>query len=466
MSAVNDVLELTNLSAEMTVLATLMRGDGDAAVRMAERLRYQDFSLPRNQVAFQAIRNVLHSVEALDRQSVLAESIAVARDLKLKVKLDAALFDELDTYDTRRGPAYAETVARLSWHRRAGDFAQWYLNSLAERPDPEEFFAESQEKFGALMPPSTSGRFVLGPDAARAHEADIDERIAMAKAGTVTGWPWPWPNWNRHVRQLRPGMVGLVAAMAGMGKSTVLDIVAEHWALATNKHIVIVHLEDSLDYKKDRQDARWAKVSLQHIEDGTLSTDERRRIALAHESIARHLPNVHYLEAAGMTMSEITAELTFRHEEGHCDAVVLDYLDKVHPSRSQVNLFGNNIWERQSHDLELLKTFAEKAKVPVLTANQGNKSMGDENKGKRGGIQGTGAKSHKPQLVMIMHREKAGSSPIKDDEGEIIALPGEYSPVIEWTIEKQNRGRTGNLFNQFLIGERFDIVDIERVELN
>jgi replicative DNA helicase len=464
MSAVNDVLELVNASAEKTVLAFLIRGDGDAAVQMADKLRWQDFAIPQNQVAFQAISNVLHSTEAVDRQSVLAESITVARDLKVKTRLEMAFFDELDTYDTRRAPAYAETVSRLSWHRRAGDFAQWYLNSLAERPDPGEFFAESHEKMTALMPPSTSGRFVLGPDAAAEHEADIEQREKDAKAGITNPFTWPWPHWNQYVRPLRPGMIGLVAALPGMGKSTVLDLIAEHWALS-GIHVTLVHLEDSRKYKKDRQLARWAKVSLRAIEDGTTTAEERRRIVAAQANIRKFLPTLHYLEAAGMSMSEIQAELTFRHEKGEAGAAVVDYLDKVHPSRSQVQLFGNNIWERQSHDLEILKTMAEKLHIPVMTANQGNKSMGGENKGNRAGIQGSGAKTQKPQLVLIMDREKAKDSPIKDDEGTVIALPGEYSPVIEWTIEKQNRGRTGNLFNQFLIGERFDIVDIERVEL-
>jgi replicative DNA helicase len=260
-------------------------------------------------------------------------------------------------------------------------------------------------------------------------------------------------------------MVGLMAALAGMGKTTILDTIAEHWAM-NGQNVVLVHLEDSLEYKLDRRLSQWSKVPLAHIEDGNYAPGEWDKVQEAQAALARAVPTLHYFEGAGMNMYEIVTELAFRVQEGTCNAVVFDYLDKTAASRNQGQLFGSNIWERQANDLELLKTFAEKNKVVVFTANQGNKSMGATGRAERSGIQGSGAKSQKPQLVMLLERERAGEEGILDDDGEVLALPWHYSPIMEWTIEKQNRGASGS-FRQYLDGQTFNVydIDVQRIPL-
>ena len=50
------------------------------------------------------------------------------------------------------------------------------------------------------------------------------------------------------------------------------------------------------------------------------------------------------------------------------DCEILDYIDKVRPSNKQAKLYGSSIYERQGDDMEILKSFAEFAGVPVMTA--------------------------------------------------------------------------------------------------
>jgi len=457
-SPAQQVLELTHPTAESTVLAAMRRGSVDDAIYMADNLQAADFADPRRRVVFQAMVNVLRGTEPLDDSAILAECGQVARDMRLDVRIDGGYLAGLEG-DPLRGRAYAATVKRLAWLRSGGEFAYWYIQRLQERPDPEQFFAEAQERLQTLQPPAKTQRFVYGWDTVSNHRADIAQRVADAKDGKANPFLWPWGSWNAMIRPLRPGMLGLVAAADGVGKSTYLELIAEHWAKG-GLHTVYVHLEDSLDYKLDRRLARHARVPLQAIEDGTQTEAQQASMDRAQANIDRYLPTLHYFDAAGMSMVEVTQELRARVQEGVCQAVVLDYLDKVQPSRAQAKLYGDQIWERQGNDVEMLKTFAEKCRLPVMTASQGNKAMQGSGTKTRKDIQGSGAKTQKAQMVAILTRDIVGDKGLQDERGEVLADPGEYSPFIDVRVDKQNRGKTGITIRQFLIGQYFDIRDV------
>ena len=460
-SQAQQVLELTHPTAETTVLTAMRRGATEDAVHLADVLNSADFADPRNRVAFQAMVNVLRSAEPLDDTAILAECPQVARDMRLDVRIDGGWLAGLDG-DPLRARAYAQTVKRLAYLRGGADFAFWFVGRLQERADPDQLFTEAQERIQALQPPSKTQRFVYGWDTVQAHRGEIAQRVKDAAAGKVNPFLWPWSSWNFHVRPLRPGMLGLVAAADGVGKSTYLEMIAEHWALG-GMHVVYVHLEDALDYKLDRRLARWARVPLQALEDGTTTAEQQAAAEAAQSKIDRSLNTLHYFDAAGMSAGEIVTELKARVQEGVCQAVVLDYLDKMQPSRAQAKLYGDQIWERQSNDVELLKTFAERHALPVMTASQGNKGMQQTTGTRtRRDIQGSGAKTQKAQMVAILTREIVGKEGLKDETGRALADPGEYSPFIDLRIDKQNRGKQGVTIRQFLIGQYFDIRDVQK----
>jgi hypothetical protein len=54
-----------------------------------------------------------------------------------------------------------------------------------------------------------------------------------------------------------------------------------------------------------------------------------------------------------------------------------------------------------------------------------------------------------------------GDAGLRDERGTVLAEPGEYSPFIDVRIDKQNRGKTGVTMRQFLIGQYFDIKDVQ-----
>jgi replicative DNA helicase len=239
-----------------------------------------------------------------------------------------------------------------------------------------------------------------------------------------------------------------------MGKSTVLEMVAEHWA-KKRVNVVFVHLENDFDYTMNRRLCRWSKVPMAAIEDGTVTPTQDAEIKAAYQRM--ELDSLHYLGFSGQTMGELLAELSVRHSEGVVDAVVLDYLNKVRPSREQAKLFAGRPYERQADDMELLKSWAVEHKVPVLTAVQMNKEGQKDGRQTRSNIRGSGEISEKSQLVVVLTREILEHDMIYNQQ--IIAEAGEYSPIMKLRIDKQNRGKTGE-WEQFYVGKNFFLADM------
>lgn len=450
--------ELNHPTAEATTLAA-MRDDAELAVQLAEVLDMADYSTPQYQAIFEAIKRLATSMEPLDAHSIADESLRVAKEQKLKVTVTPEFVAALSG-DSRRAAAYAATVKRRSWLRKAGDVATWILSELETHPDPDELFVAAQERWQALMPRRDRGATLYGWETIEHTHETLLQREVDALDGNLRRFDWPatWATWNKWIRPLRAGLVGVLAAPDGVGKSTYLEWIAEHWAQRGNK-TVLVHLEDDHDYKLDRRLARWSTVPLDAIEDGTLTATQRDMIAGAETKIAPWAANLHYTHAPGWSMSEVIKELKKLVDEGECQAVVLDYIDKCEPDRRQLQLYGSNQYLREGDNMNMLKNFAEQAKVPIFTATQGNKSMQDQGKVQtRQAIDGSGKKSQRAQLVIILTRPIAMAGGIWDGPNKL-ADEGDYSPIATLRIDKQNRGATKSFFQVFR-GECYRIGDL------
>ena len=460
-----ELLGLVNYQAEVAVLSA-MRFNAPTTVQLADLLVPEDFHDTRHALLFEAVRQVLRGIEPLTDESILMAVQQVQRDRKQPIYLADDYLAGFDAGDFARAIPYAQSLKRLAWLRQAGDFAHWLVDELQTRPEPDELFAASQERWQLLRPKTAESRFVYGWDTVASHEQVIRQRIQDFQQGTQRRYDWPWASWNAkgRVRPLRPGMLGIIAAPDGQGKTTYLEMIAEHW-VSRGIQTVYVHLEDELEYKKDRRLARHAMVDLDKIEDGDLTEYDQHQIREANRRIGGWADGLHYYDAAGESMPVILQELEARIAEGVCEAIVFDYLDKVQPSSGQVKVYGTNTWERQANDIEQLKTFAERNKIPVLTATQGNKQMQTQGTVQtRQAIQGSGQKSQRSQLVVILTRDLVGKDGLRDGNGKLLAEAGEYSPFINVRIDKQNRGRTGN-FTQFLVGRFFRVGDIEKRQI-
>jgi len=447
---------LIHPTAESTTLAA-MRDDTDLAMQLAGMLDASDFANDKHKLIFLSIKSLLNSIEAIDAQAIATQCNSMAREHKIATTVSADFVTGL-TGDSRRAIAYAGTVKRLAWLRSAGDFAYWMVDELKSNPSPDELFTAAQERLQLLAPKTDRGATMYGWETIESHRAAVQERRLEAESGLTRRFDWPWATWNQHVRPLRAGLIGVLAAPDGVGKSTYLEWIAEHWAKRNNK-VVMVHLEDDHQYKLDRRMARHSSVPLAAIEDGNLTQQQVAAMTDAERSMDEWVDNLHYTHAPGWSMSEVIKELQKLVDEGECEAVVMDYIDKCEADRRQLQLYGNNQYLREGDNMNALKNFAEKAGIPIFTATQGNKSMQDQGKVQtRQAIDGSGKKSQRAQLVMILTRDIVGPGGLWDGQTKI-AEEGDYSPIATLRIDKQNRGMT-KTFHQVFRGECYRIGDL------
>lgn len=270
------------------------------------------------------------------------------------------------------------------------------------------------------------------------------ERIANTPENERKVLSWPWQSWRKLIDPLEDGMLGVVTAPDGQGKTIYAESIAEHWAQHKNK-VVFVHFELNRKLMMLRRTARHTSIQARDLKSGRLTRDQKEMIADARPRLLSWDGYITYLHTPGWSMERTVAELRRLQAENECDVVVLDYLEKAAASRKQLQMFGTNTYQREADNVEQLKNFAETTGMPVLMVAQ----MSKEGKGKsfdqvdRTGMRGAGEKSDKANLVVLLKRER-----IEDG----------YSNEVEVLVDKNTMGGTG-AFKQIMQPEYFRVAD-------
>jgi len=262
---------------------------------------------------------------------------------------------------------------------------------------------------------------------------------------------WLWSSWNRMLDPLEPGMLAVVSAGDGMGKTIVAECLAEHWARRKN-HVVFLHYELNRSIVLDRRAARHTGIARRDLKSGKLTPEQKKVVWSMRPKLLAWDGYITYEHTAGWSMERTVQELRRLKAEGRCDVVVLDYLEKNAPSRRQLQMFGTNAYQREADNVEQLKNFAESTETPVLMLAQMSKA-GKSSSAEtldRTGMRGAGEKSEKANVVILLHRER---------------IENGYSQEVDVVIDKNTLGPTGS-FKQWMEPEFFFMTDMERVDLN
>lgn len=256
---------------------------------------------------------------------------------------------------------------------------------------------------------------------------------------------WPWGSWRKLIDPLEDGMLGVITAPDGQGKTIYAESIAEYWASHKNK-IVFVHYELNRRLMMLRRTARHTSITPREIKEGKLTLAQKILIADTRPRLLAWDGYISYVHTPGWTMERTIAELGRIYSEGQCDAVVLDYVEKASASRRQLQMFGSNIYQREADNVEQLKNFAENTGVPVLMVAQMSKEGKTEKFGNvdRSGMRGAGEKSDRSNLVVMLKRERT-------DDG--------YSNTVNVLIDKNTMGSTGTCI-QIMQPEYFRVGDI------
>ena len=473
-STIAEDLKLYDAEAETTALAGIKDGSTATAIELIQALNPTEFFGPRHAIVFEAMKNLLNGIEPLTTANIIAESERVRVERKSKLKIDSEFLKSI-TGDAEAATNNVKSIQDWAFARSIAPFAEEFLYRLQLKPDIGEFCGWATSALSNLVPEMASSKTIYGWESVQWHREIQLKRAQEKSEGKRLGWNWPWSSWNEIVRPLRSGLLGMLIAPDGFGKSAMLSQIAEHWA--TMGHVVLVHLEDDPEYKMDRRLARYTGIPIETIEDEAYTPEQRKIKEQTEEYLesAKWAQQLHYHYAPGDSAAEIILHLESMAKKGMCDAVVIDYTNKIQPDARQLKLFGSNgQYARQSDDMEQLKVFAAKANekrgVPIFTAAQGNKEIVEATRMSRKDMHGSSEVFHKCQLIMIGRRKRISMGEVVRDPftSEIVAEGGDMSPVCELRIDKQNRGKETE-FKSWYDGARYtfrDDVVFEEVELN
>jgi replicative DNA helicase len=252
---------------------------------------------------------------------------------------------------------------------------------------------------------------------------------------------WPWPSWNAYLDPLEPGLLAVLAAGDGVGKTIVAECIAEHWA-RQGRCVAFLHFELNRAIMMDRRAARHTGIPRRILKGGVLTTPQHMEMARAESQLKEWPGQITYLHTPGWSVERSLAEVRALSAEGLCDVFIVDYLEKATASTRQLRQYGANVFAREANDVEIIKDFAEANEIAALLLAQLNKlgkGQTFENLD-RTAIEGSGAKSNRANVVILLHRDSPESE------------------ALHVRLDKNTIGPPGS-FEQWMEAPRFRIMD-------
>lgn len=140
---------------------------------------------------------------------------------------------------------------------------------------PEDLHRWITEQLAKLGGGDTSA-VMTWPDSVTLTEKILDEyeRLAGIPEGERLSLKWPWESWNKLIDPLEEGMLGVITAPDGVGKTIYAESLAEYWAQRKNK-VVFVHYELNRKLMMLRRVARWTGIPVRKLKAGQLTPTEK-----------------------------------------------------------------------------------------------------------------------------------------------------------------------------------------------
>lgn len=359
MTSLLDRVPPQNIEAEQSVLGAMML-DRDAALKVIEILKPDDFYREAHQIIYEAVLELIDEGEAVD-------TITVCDRLRTRKELDrvggvsyvAALANSVPT------AANAEYYARIVHER--GDMRR--LIAAATEITREVY--EAEEDIGTLIDRAQQRIFEIaqgrvGKSHAVLHEVLVDtfeqlERLS-ARKGDVIGIPTGFKKLDELTTGLHPSEMIILAARPSMGKTTLALNISLH-AAKQGVPVAFFSLEMAREQLALRLLSSESAVNMQRLRTGYIGEDDWLRLTRA----ASRLTEVPFYidDTPNMSLMEVRARARRLKAEFNIGLVVIDYLQLMH-TRGRFESRQQEISEISRS----LKALARELQVPVLALSQ------------------------------------------------------------------------------------------------
>ena len=426
MSELRSMIPPNSVEAEKSVLSSMLQ-ENHAVQLAVEMLVKDDFYQPSH-------REIYDAMIALNLQQMPIDLMTVQAELSRRGTLDGIggniYLVELYGYApaTANVKAYIQIVLEKSVLRRLIAASQQISQECYSQQNTlQETLANSEKAiFDIVM--KRSGTDTLKP----IHEVLLNtysmiEELSELK-GRISGVPTGFTALDNTLTGLHGGELILIGARPSMGKTSFAVNIASHAAFYAGKTVAIFSLEMPREQIVLRMLCSDARVDMQKVRSGTLTSDDWMKLARSVGPISASSCFID--DTAGISPSQLRSKCRRLMMDHGLDLIVVDYLGLMHSDTAAEN--------RQLEVSEIsrsLKAIALELKVPLIACAQLSRAATTrvDKRPMLSDLRDSGSIEQDADVVMFLHREGYYDQNCEEKNvGEVI-------------IAKQRNGPLGNI---------------------
>ena len=415
-----------NIEAEQSVLGSLLI-DRDAVVKIAEKLKPDDFYRGKHQEIFAAILSLYERREP-------ADLVTVSDELKDKKKLksvggDAYLASLVDMVPSAAHVEwYAQIVKDNSTRRRLISIASQITDrSYSGEKSVPELLDEAEREVFSISQQHLAREFVLIKETL-ADSFDRLEELHRTKK-KLRGIPTGFRDVDKLLAGLQESNLIVLAARPSLGKTSLALNFAQYITVHEKLPVGFFSLESSKEELVDRLLASEADIDTWKITTGNLSEEDFKKLGDAY-GVLGDAP-LFIDDTPGLKVSEMRTKARRLQLEHEIKLIIVDYL-QLAVSRNLENRV-----QEVSEISQGLKNLARELRCPVLALSQLSRAVEvrGSNRPQLSDLRDSGSIEQDADVVMFLYRVEEGEEKEQSAGGDHLRL----------FIAKHRNGPTGEI---------------------
>ena len=318
----NGVVPPHSNEAEVSVLGAMLQ-DSTAVLRAMELLKDEDFYLPEHRELFLVMAELNRNHTPIDLVTVHTE--LVRRGTLEGIGGDAALMRILNAVPTSANvKAYIDIVREKSTLRKLIGACREISGECYRQQTPlEDTLASAEKAIFDIVMNRADGEALqpLGEVVIRAY--DQIEELAKLK-GAIAGVPTGFIDLDNYLTGLHSGELIVLGARPSRGKTSFAMNIAAHASLNQGKKVAVFTLEMPREQIAMRVLCSDARVDMQRVRKGTVSTEDWMKLAKSMTPMAA--APMYIDDTAGITPSQLRSRCRRLMMDRGLDLIVVDYL--------------------------------------------------------------------------------------------------------------------------------------------
>ena len=427
-----------SVTAEQSVLGSMLLEAGTAGLLAREKLKAEDFYYANHTTIYRTVAEMMDKGEAVDMITLTNRLVS---EKKLEEVGGAGFLAELirQTPTTANVAEYIGIMQEKKLLRDAIALGHELINSAFDQQlEPSELVGSVSSRMTQLCQSKTAGA-VKADVLMKRVMVGLEERWQSKREfqGIATGID----DLDGLLRGLRPAEIIIIAGYPGVGKSVLANNISDNVA-KQGKRVMVHNVEMLGEEQMERSLAAESSVDLSHYQPSLSYEESLVNIRDASARLGRLTKWIS--DGAGRTAAQIVAETRRFQQQNGLDMVVVDFLQDIKwPHRCD----NENAALTQS--MNELKAGAMVTKVPWIILSQLNRDAANNNRRPRmQDLRGSGSLEQSAHKICLMSNMTESDRKILPENMQGIQAE-ELAKLVMINAAKVRGGQVGNIMLKF-----------------